>query len=141
MRELPLFVGSYLVVWTLVGGVVYALYRPHGALVAGATAIAAGVYELTPPKQRSRRHCRESTGSGFTFGLYCVGSSIGLMLILVAVSVMSVAWMAVIALVVLAQKVIPARAAFDVPLAAALVALGALIVVAPSAVPGLTPAM
>ena len=141
VREVPLFVGSYLVVWTLVGGVVYALYRPHGTLLAGVTAIAAGLYELTPPKQRSRRHCLESTGPGFRFGLHCVGSSIGLMLILVAVSVMSIAWMAVIALVVLAQKVMPARAAIDVPLAGALVALGALIVVAPSVVPGLTPAM
>jgi predicted metal-binding membrane protein len=141
LREVPLFLGSYLVVWTLVGGVVYAVYRPHGALVAGATAIAAGAYELTPPKQRSRRRCREGTGSGFTFGLHCVGSSIGLMLILVAVSVMSVTWMAAIALVVLAQKVMPEHAAFDVPLAAALVALGAVILVAPSAVPGLTPAM
>jgi predicted metal-binding membrane protein len=141
MRDVPLSVASYLAVWTLVGGVVYALYRPHGTLVAGTVAIAAGVYELTPPKQRFRRRCRESAGSGFAFGLYCVGSSMGLMLILVTVSVMSIPWMAVIALVVLAQRVMPPRAAVDVPLAAAIVALGAWIVVAPSSVPGLTPAM
>src|SRR5438105_6203112 len=47
----PLFVGSYLAVWTLVGIAVYALYRPHGTLAAGAVTIAAGVYELTPLKQ------------------------------------------------------------------------------------------
>jgi predicted metal-binding membrane protein len=30
----PLFVGSYLAVWTLVGVAVYALYRPHGTFAA-----------------------------------------------------------------------------------------------------------
>jgi hypothetical protein len=48
VRAVPLFVGSYLGVWTLVGVVVYALYRPHGSFAAGAVAIAAGVYEFTP---------------------------------------------------------------------------------------------
>jgi predicted metal-binding membrane protein len=42
--------------------------------------------------------------SGFEFGLYCVGSSIGLMLMLVALGVMNVTWMSVIAVLVLAQK-------------------------------------
>jgi predicted metal-binding membrane protein len=135
----PLFVGSYLAVWTLVGVAVYALYRPHGSFVAGAVAIAAGVYELTPLKQHFRRRCRESIRSGFAFGLYCVGSSIGLMLILVALSVMSVTWMFVIAVVALAQKLLPANAAVDLPLALAIVGLGLLIVIAPSSVPGLMP--
>jgi predicted metal-binding membrane protein len=84
VRAVPLFVGSYLAVWTLVGADVYALYRPHGSFAAGAVAIAAGVYEFTPLKQHFRRRCRESVRSGFEFGLYCVGSSIGLMLMLVA---------------------------------------------------------
>jgi len=48
VRAVPLFVGSYLAVWTLVGIAVYALYRPHGSFAAGAVAIAAGVYEFTP---------------------------------------------------------------------------------------------
>jgi predicted metal-binding membrane protein len=141
VRAVPLFVGSYLAVWTLVGVAVYALYRPHGTVAAGALVIAAGVYELTPLKQHFRRFCRESVGSGFEFGLCCVGSSIGLMLMLVALSVMSVTWMFVIAVVVLAQKLLPAKAAIDVPLALAIVGLGILIVIAPSSVPGLTPQM
>src|SRR6266852_9068164 len=29
VRAAPLFIGSYLAVWTLVGVAVYALYRPH----------------------------------------------------------------------------------------------------------------
>jgi predicted metal-binding membrane protein len=64
----PLFVGSYLAVWTLVGLVVYALYRPHGAAIAGAITVAAGLYEFTPLKRHFRRRCRESVRTGFQFG-------------------------------------------------------------------------
>jgi predicted metal-binding membrane protein len=141
VRAVPLFVGSYLSVWTLVGVAVYALYRPHGSSAAGALAIAAGVYELTPLKQHCRRRCRESVRSGFEFGVHCVGSSIGLMLILLALGVMNVTWMSMIAVLVLAQKLMPPRGAIDVPLALAIVGLGILIVVAPSSVPELTPPM
>src|SRR5215471_715176 len=35
VRAVLLFVGSYLAVWTLVGVMVYALYRPHGSLATG----------------------------------------------------------------------------------------------------------
>jgi predicted metal-binding membrane protein len=141
VRAVPLFIGLYLTVWTLVGVAVYALYRPHGSVAAGAVAIAAGVYELTPPKRHFRRRCQESVRSGFEFGLCCVGSSIGLMLVLVALSVMSIAWMSVIAVLALAQKLLPLRSAFDVPLAIAIVGLGILIVIEPSSVPGLAPPM
>ena len=141
VRAVPLFMGSYLVVWTLVGLAVYALYRPHGSVAAGVAAIAAGVYELTPLKQRCRRRCRDGVGSGFEFGLYCVGSSIGLMLILVVLGVMSIAWMSVIAVLVLAQKFLPRKAALDVPLALAIIGLGVLIIIAPSTIPGLMPPM
>ena len=136
VRAVPLFVGSYLAVWLLVGVAVYALYRPHGSLAAGAVVIAAGAYELTPHKQRLRARCRGRIGSGFEYGLCGVGSSIGLMLIRLALSVMSVTWMTAIAVIGPAQKLLPANAAVDVPLALAIVALGVLIIVAPSSVPG-----
>ena len=141
MAAVPLFVGSYLAVWALAGVAVYALDRPHGTVAAGAVTIAAGAYELTPLKRRCRRRCREAARSGFGFGLCCAGSSVGLMAILVALGVMSIPWMAVITVVVLAQKLLPARSAIDVPLALAITGLGVLIVLAPSLVPGLTPAM
>jgi predicted metal-binding membrane protein len=141
VRGVPLFLGSYLAVWALVGVAVYALYRPHGVVVAGAIVIAAGAYEFTPLKQHFRRRCQESTGSGLVYGLCCLGSSIGLMVMLVALSIMSVAWMAVIAVLALGQKLLPAKAAVDVPLALAIVGLGILIVLAPASVPGLTPPM
>jgi predicted metal-binding membrane protein len=141
VRAVPLFIGSYLAVWALVGAAVYALYRPHGPVAAGAVTIAAGVYEFTPLKQHFRRRCRGSVRSGFRFGLCCAGSSIGLMAMLVAVGVMSVIWMSVVAILVLAQKLMPPKAAVDVPLALAIVGLGIWIVLAPSSVSGLVPPM
>jgi predicted metal-binding membrane protein len=132
---------SYLAVWSLVGVVLYGVYRPHGTSVAGGVVLAAGFYELTPAKRHWRRCCRERIDSGFVFGACCVGSSIGLMAMMAALGVMSVTWMAVIAVLVLGQKLLDARAVIDLPLAFAIVALGLLIIVHPSSVPGLTPAM
>jgi predicted metal-binding membrane protein len=137
----PLFAGSYLAVWTIVGLVVYATYQPHGTFVAGVLTVAAGVYELTPLKRGFRRRCRESVRSGFEFGIYCVGSSIGLMVILLALGVMSIAWMGVVAAVVLVQKLLPPRAFIDAPFAVAIVVTGTLVAVAPSSIPGLTNTM
>jgi predicted metal-binding membrane protein len=141
VRAVVPFVASYLIVWTLIGAVLYAVYRPHGTTTAGLVVIAAGLYELTRLKQHCRRCCRARTRSGFEFGLYCVGSSIGLMATLVALGVMSVTWMLVIAALVVAQKWLPAKPAIDVPLAVAIVAFGILIIAAPWSVPGLMPPM
>ena len=143
VRAVVPFVASYLVVWTLVGALLYALYRPHGTTTAGLVVIAAGLYELTRLKQHCRRCCRARArsggGGGFEFGLYCVGSSIGLMVMLVALGVMSVAWMLVIAALVFVQKLLRAKPAIDVPVALAIVAFGILIITTPGSVPGLMP--
>ncbi|MET8805182.1 DUF2182 domain-containing protein [Streptomyces sp. NPDC004546] len=139
LRGAPLFAGAYLAVWALAGVVAYALVRPHGSAAAGAVVIIAGAYELTPVKRWFRRRCHEAAGSGLRFGLYCAGSSIGLMAMLVALGVMSVLWMSSVAVLATAQKLLPEKTAIDVPLALAIVGLGLVIVVAPSLVPGLTP--
>ena len=141
VRAVPLFIGSYLAVWALAGAAVYALYRPHGSVAAAAVVIAAGVYEFTPLKRHFRRRCRDRVRSGFRFGLCCAGSSIGLMAMLLALGVMSVTWMSVTAILVLAQKLLPSKAAVDVPLALAIMGLGVWIILAPFSVPGLTPPM
>jgi len=141
LRAVPLFVGSYLAVWAVAGVAAYAVYRPHGSLAAAAAVVAAGVYELTPVKQHFRTRCRRSVGTGLEFGLCCLGSSAGLMLMLLALGVMSLTWMSVVAVVVLAQKLLPATAAVDVPVALAIVGLGIWIALAPSSVPGLMPLM
>jgi len=141
VRAVPLFIGSYLAIWALLGIAVYALYRPHGYVAAGVVVIAAGVYELTPVKRHFRRRCRDTVRSGFGFGLCCAGSSIGLMLMLLALGAMSLIWMSVVAVLVLAQKLLPPKVAVDVPVALAILGFGIWLVLAPSSVPGLVPAM
>ncbi len=139
LRAACTFAGYYLAIWAVAGVAAYGLDRPHGTLAAGGVVIAAGAYELTPVKRHFRRRCREEAGSGLGFGLCCVGSTIGLMAMLVALDVMSLFWMSIVALVACGQKLLPAKAAIDVPLALALIGLGLVIVIAPSLIPGLTP--
>jgi predicted metal-binding membrane protein len=138
LEAVPVFAGSYLAVWMLVGLAVYAVYQPHGTTAAGALTVAAGLYELTPLKRACRRRCRERVRSGFDFGLSCVGSSIGLMVMLLALGAMSVTWSCIVAAVVLVQKLLAPRAFVDVPVALAILMLGIAVTVEPSAVPGLT---
>ena len=75
---------------------------------------------------------------GLEHGAWCLGCCVGLMLVLFAVGVMSVAWMALVAAVIFAEKVLPRGARLTAPVALALVALGARIAIAPGRVPGLT---
>jgi predicted metal-binding membrane protein len=137
----PVYVVSYLAVWTLVGIVAYSLYQPHGTAAAGAIVIAAGLYELTPIKRHARVRCQESVRTGLGFGVAWLGSSIGLMAMLLAVGVMSIAWMIAISVVVLAQKLLPPKVAIDVTLALAIIGFGILIIASPATIPALMPSM
>jgi predicted metal-binding membrane protein len=137
LLDIPSYLGGYLAIWAGCGLAVYAVYRPHGAVAAGALTVAAGAYELTPMKRRFRQMCRDRVSSGLVLGLCCVGSSIGLMLVMVALGVMSLTWMSVIAAVVLVQKLLPPRAVIDGAVAMAIIALGVAVLTAPSSVPGL----
>ena len=123
----PRFAAVYLGTWALAGIVLWQLYRQPGNGLAGALLAGAGLYELTPLKRQCRRRCLDHRRSGLAFSMNCVGSSLGLMLALVAIDVMSVPLMCVVAAVALMQKLTPPRAAVDVPLALAMVAAGVLI--------------
>jgi predicted metal-binding membrane protein len=135
------FLAEYVAVWAAFGVAAYPGYRPHSTAVAGAAALVAAAYELTPLKRRARRRCRDDLRSGGQLGLYCVGSSVGLMLLLLAAGAMSVVWMTAVTALVLAQKVFRPHPAFDLAIAATIAALGLLILFAPSSVPGLVPPM
>jgi predicted metal-binding membrane protein len=152
-----LFAVGYLAVWTAYGLAAYALYRlatafdtgwlawdEAGPYVAGGVIVAAGLYELTPLKRRSLRRCRmlrDDAGafrSGLAHGRDCVGCSGGLMLVLFAVGVMSLFWMAVVAAVIFAEKVLPQGFRLTRAVALGLVVLGVWVAAAPASVPGLT---
>ena len=129
------FVASYLAIWLVFGVAAYGFYRQHGNAAAGGLTILAGLYELTPLKRACRERCRELVRPGSRFGVYCVGSSAGLMLMLLALGVMNVTLMVGVTAIVLAQKLLPPRPFLDATLALAIVAFGVLVVLVPSAFP------
>jgi predicted metal-binding membrane protein len=158
-RRVPtvLFAAGYLTVWTAYGLVAYALFRlvtsfdldwlawdRGGPYATGAVVVAAGIYELTPLKGRSLRRCRgarhpgSAFRSGLAHGLDCVGCSGALMAVLFVLGVMSLFWMAVVAVAIFAEKVLPLGQRLAPVFAAALVALGIWVAMAPGSVPGLT---
>jgi predicted metal-binding membrane protein len=158
-RGLPtlFFLTGYLAVWTTYGLAAYGLFRlvtsfdtgwlawnEGGPYVAGGVVAAAGLYELTPLKQRALRRCRSPHGdaaalrSGLAKGLHCVGCSGGLMAVLFALGFMSVFWMVVVAGAIFAEKVLPQGQRLRHPIAVALLVLGLWVALSPSTAPGLT---
>jgi predicted metal-binding membrane protein len=161
-----IFASAYFAVWTVYGLAAYGLYRGvrsldlefldwnrGGPYVVGALIALAGLYELTPLKTICLRHCRspmhfvlggwrDGVGGalrmGAQHGSYCVGCCWGLMLVLFALGVMSIAWMAVVAALIFAQKVLPLGDRLTRVFAVAFVAGGVWIASAPGSVPGLT---
>jgi predicted metal-binding membrane protein len=103
----PLFTGSYLAIWLLVGLAVWLLYRPPGTVTAAALIVAGVLYELSPVQRACRRRCRERLRSGAGLGVACVGSSLGLMVVLVALDPMSLPLMVAVCALASLQKELP----------------------------------
>lgn len=129
------FISGYLLVWAGFSAAAALLQAAleHAALLTpmmasaskrlnGLLLIAAGVYQLTPlkdlclskcrnPVQFFMTHWRPGTAGalrmGMAHGAYCVGCCWMLMLLLFAVGVMSLAWVALIAAFVFLEKLLP----------------------------------
>jgi predicted metal-binding membrane protein len=155
-----IFALSYVAVWAVVGIVAFAAFRAihaadlgflawdrAGAWIAGATVVAAGVYELTPLKRASLARCRADRSvanpavAGLRYGANCVGCSAGLMVVLFALGVMSITWMIVVAAVVFVEKVPRIGASLPIPIALLLGGFGLWIALDASSVPWLTSPM
>jgi pentapeptide MXKDX repeat protein len=160
------FVGGYLASWTAVGLVGYAIFDATrslsidalswdqaGQYVAGGAIVAAGLYQLTPLKDACLRRCRSPfmflmtawrpgrSGAfrmGIEHGGWCVGCCWALMVALFALGVMSVGWMAFIAALIAAEKLLPWKSIANRGVAILLVVLGLGVALTPSSVPGLT---
>jgi predicted metal-binding membrane protein len=159
-----LFVASYLLVWSAVGMVAYAVVQalqawlPAGnetALRGGAVLLfAAGLYQLTPLKGACLRQCRaprvdtappaiawasgRAIWAGFVQGLYCLGSSWPLMLVLLLLGMMNLAWMGVVAAAIFVEKVLPRGDVIGKGVGWALVGLGIVLAATPHSLPALT---
>jgi predicted metal-binding membrane protein len=137
LRTTAVFVGGYLLVWTAVGCLTWAIVRAIGlaasrldvaqrgqwaTLLLGGTLVVAGLYQFTPFKQMCLDHCRspfievmqrwrEGYGGalrmGIGHGLYCLGCCWALFTVLVAAGIMSLAWMLALTLIDSAEKTLP----------------------------------
>ena len=70
-------------------------------------------------------------------GVWCVGCCWALMASLFALGVMSIAWIALVAVLIAAEKTLPWRRVATYGTAAILLTLGVLLLVAPDAIPAL----
>jgi predicted metal-binding membrane protein len=160
------FTSGYLLVWGGAGVLAFGISNAVGGIfgdaiswnhggrwIAGGILLAAAAYELTPLKNACLGHCQSPLGfllghwrsgvsgaleMGARHGAWCVGCCWGLMAALFALGVMSIAWMAFVAGLIAAEKLLPWRGVVTLGTAAVLVVLGVLLFAAPDAIPGLT---
>jgi predicted metal-binding membrane protein len=157
------FLGTYTAVWTATGVIAAAAYLilagrvPEigatgtlGVAAAGAVLVLAGIYQATPLKQACLRGCRSPLSFlmvdwrpgvrgairlGARHAAYCVGCCWLLFVVLFAVGVMALPWMALIALAIFLEKSIPGRAgaATSAGVGGALVVVGLIFLALPGA--------
>jgi predicted metal-binding membrane protein len=147
-----LFVAGYLVVWAIAGLAAYALYGlvravdppflawdEAGRYVAGGVIVAAAVYQVMALKQACLGYCRTpmvvlaerrrdgragALGLGIRYGAWCFGCCWALFAALFALGVMSVGWMALITVFIVAERLLPWPTAARWAVAVSLLALG-----------------
>jgi predicted metal-binding membrane protein len=155
----PMFGLGYIAVWVGFSAVAtLAQWALHNAALlspmmatasprlAGALLIAAGVYQLTPIKRACLTHCQTPLGflmshwrdgaagafqMGLRHGIYCLGCCWALMLVLFAVGVMNLVWVAVLTGFILLEKMGESSARVAGAGGILLVALGILFVFNP----------
>ena len=159
------FTSAYLAVWAGAGLVAYGLFfagrstlgaqlawSASGRWLAGGVVAMAALYELTPLKDVCLGKCRSPLGfllgtwrdgnrgalaMGARHAAWCVGCCWALMAALFALGVMSLAWMALVAVLITVEKTLPRRRLVVWATAAILLVFAVLLMASPHAVPGL----
>ena len=155
------FVGAYLLIWTLFGGLAYlgALAASelsqrvpwlmmNAARIGGGLLVLAGIYQLTSLKRVCLAKCRApqeflrhswgqgSSGSlqmGLKYGISCLGSSWLLFVLLFPLGIMNLAAMVGLSILIFAEKCFPLGARIAQFAALALILYGTLVIVVPAA--------
>jgi predicted metal-binding membrane protein len=130
-----IFVAGYLTAWTVYSclAAIAQLWMQNSAListtmsksapiVSGILLIIAGLFQFSSLKYACLKHCRSPVGffilhwqdghkgaleMGLRSGMYCVGCCWAIMVLMFVVGVMNIIWMAVLAVFILAEKLIP----------------------------------
>ena len=134
-RAMAAFLGAYALVWSLFGAAAFAgdagvhalvnawpWLEAHDWLIAPAVLALAGAFQFSPLKDACLRKCRHPAsfmvrhyrrgpGGGFALGLrhgaYCLGCCWALMLVMFAVGVASLVWMALLTALMVYEKTRP----------------------------------
>ncbi|HEV8634365.1 MAG TPA: DUF2182 domain-containing protein [Chloroflexota bacterium] len=158
-----IFVAAYLLIWIAFGGAAYVLATSAERLAAssmwlmenaprvgGLVLVLAGLYQLSPLKRVCLSKCRSplqfvvtrwrdgrggAVRMGLEHGLYCLGCCWLLFVILFPLGMMNVAAMALITLLIFAEKSLPLGRQVSLAAAALLIAYGLVVVVVPAALP------
>ena len=129
------FVTGYLAAWTVYSGfaAIAQIWLQNFAListtlskstpiVSGILLVVAGLFQFSPLKYACLKHCRSPMGffiihwqdgykgaleMGLRSGIYCVGCCWAIMVLMFVAGVMNIFWMAVLAVFILAEKLIP----------------------------------
>lgn len=159
------FVGGYLLVWTLAGIVAFVLAAgldrlasqapwlvANASRIGGVVLLAAGLYQLSPLKHTCLAKCRTPTQfimtswrdgargalrMGIEHGVYCLGCCWLLFVILFPFGMMNIAAMALLTALIFAEKVLPVGRLVSTIAGLALVIYGALVVFVPVLLPTL----
>lgn len=153
------FVLGYLAVWSAMALPAYFAWRaleaplaegaPWVARLAGATFLAAAVWQWTPLKTMCLRHCRSPLGfflrfgggigrprgaarMGAVHGAFCFGCCWAIFAVLVVLGTMNLAWMAALTALIVLERNAPRGHAIGLAAGAAFTALGALLIADPS---------
>ncbi|WP_276253225.1 DUF2182 domain-containing protein [Halomontanus rarus] len=124
------FLGTYALVWTLVGVVplvvnalvpIASLASAHGGLLMGGTLLLLSGYQLSPYKHRCLRYCRSPLGflmshhrpgvrgavrMSLQFSVFCIGCCWALFAFMVIVGSMNIVWMAFLAVVLSLERTV-----------------------------------
>ena len=158
-----IFVSAYLFVWSLCGVVAYLLavgieqvaaqsmwLMENAARLGGVVLVVAGFYQLSPLKHACLSKCRtplqfilsswrDGYGGAFRMGLehgaYCLGCCWLLFVILFPFGIMNVAAMALVTVLIYAEKSLPIGRQISQIAGAGLIAYGVLVVLVPGALP------
>ncbi len=145
-----IFLTGYLAVWAgfaLIATVLQWLLQASGLLTtmmqsasyafSAALFAAAGLYQFSPLKERCLNYCRSPDGfilsewrdgplgaavMGLRHGLFCMGCCAALMLLLFAVAVMDLRWVAGLTVLVTAEKLLPGAKFWRIAIGVALIA-------------------
>jgi predicted metal-binding membrane protein len=159
-----MFVGGYLLAWTGFGIVSFTVLvlasRALGGVsdedvarsVVAPVAVLGAAYQLTPLKHACLHHCRGPLSlfmrhwhdgrrgalrMGAQHGAYCVGCCWLLMGLMLAVGLMSIAWMAIVSVAIAVEKLVPGpERLLSAAIAAGFLAVAVIALVDPGMLPG-----